>query len=1571
MKTASDRKITVILGMHRSGTSAIAKAMEVFGVSLGNNLIPAGFDNEKGFFEDRDITSFNDHLQEMLGYQWYGPEIVEPFDWQREDVQTKKEEAKSLLEEKLSNNGNFGFKDPRTAVLLEFWNRVFDELGVTPRYVIAVRNPIDVASSLHARNDLAIAKSLYLWAASNIASLELTSGFSRVIVSFEALLMNPEKQLKRIEQSLDLPLPEDSHRLTSYIDDFLDAKLRHQQTSSRKMSKALNSYSGLHKLYKLTDELAHDDEVLGSESFAKRLKSITSERSKVLPLLALYAEAEADLVKAQKFSSQKTDETQQLTTHNLALLASNSDHEAEIQKLADLNQGLLTSNSDHEVEIQKLADLNLELENSIHQRDIELQQLSNYIDALKAAIEQKDLASDKLNEYRLHNYSLMAEREQLRGTTASLSEDVYNLRASYSWKITSPLRALLDLTKLPTRNHKFALPSLETIWGHVPLSSKNKYAAKKIVFTLFRFPLMYTRIYRDWAEYEGARIRAGATAVAEADQTPFDRELDGRSYVEICTEPNPILLPVKLIAFYLPQYHAIPENDRWWGKGFTEWTNVKPAKPQYEGHYQPHIPGELGYYDLSDITVQKRQVELAQLYGLGGFCFYFYWFAGQRLLEAPTLQYLENPDLSLPFCLCWANENWSRTWDGLENELLISQNHSPEDDLAFIEYTSRYFKDERYIRINERPVLMIYRPGLLPDPKATAARWRRWCSENGIGEIYLVTTHSFDAVDPAIYGFDAAVEFPPNNTAPTVVTDLAPQANNDFEGIVYDWNSIAERSQNYFQQPYRLFRSVNPSWDNTARRKNGGAIFAGSNPDTYQAWLENAAENTISHTNNQDERLVFVNAWNEWAEGAHLEPDEAYGYAYLQATRNALENANKALDADERQILLVAHDAHPHGAQSLIHHMAKFLRENFGFQIDMVVLGDGPLLVEYAKYTTLHSLAGLNHRGEEARKLVEKLRDAGHSTALCNTTVTGLFAETLKGAGFHVVTLIHELPDVIRANKLEKHVQAIADHSDTIVFPADIVRDGFGQFATLDQVKTALRPQGVFKRNQYRSTQQRELAHRRLRSRLNLPDNQKVILAVGYADHRKGIDLFVEVGLALLKTRSDVTFVWVGHFDTSIEQKIRATVKNSGLDSHFVFPGLDFETDAYFAGADIYALTSREDPFPSVILQALEVATPVVAFDGAGGFTDILKQGCGLLAKPLDTSDFSELLNSLLENKQKLADIGSCGADLIKTHYSFNRYLFDLLDMCNLEFKRISVVIPNYNYASYFDSRLSSILDQSYPIFEVIVLDDCSSDNSIEVIENRLSFCSVDNQFIVNSKNSGSPFHQWKVGVDQAEGDYVWLAEADDLAEPTFLEVIARGFSDPNVGLSYCESKQIDENGIIISESYNDYVSDISMQKWKESHIASGEHEVSEALAVKNTIPNVSGVVFRKKAIHKALTDHTEVILKFKYAGDWLLYSKILANWKIAFSNERLNLHRRHGKGLTISNFSSEQLVEILKIQQWIAHSYPVSSLTRKIALEYAQKIYTDFKLDKRYTKIQENPEMKPYLEPSLINETL
>jgi 2-polyprenyl-3-methyl-5-hydroxy-6-metoxy-1,4-benzoquinol methylase len=350
------------------------------------------------------------------------------------------------------------------------------------------------------------------------------------------------------------------------------------------------------------------------------------------------------------------------------------------------------------------------------------------------------------------------------------------------------------------------------------------------------------------------------------------------------------LTDIRLIAFLLPQYHPIPENDEWWGKGFTEWTNVAKAQPNFAGHYQPHRPADLGYYDLRLPEARQQQADLARAAGIHGFCYYHYWFGGHRLLERPLNDVLALGEPDFPFCICWANENWTRRWDGLESAVLMAQKHSDEDDAAFIRSLLPTLKDRRYIRINGRPLVIVYRMSLLPDPKRTANIWRSIAREAGLGELYLAYVQSFDSwarnEKPSDFNFDAAVEFPPHgcgvpSTVPVQGLDPA------FKGAIYDYPLTAQQTLMKGLPSYPMFRGVMPSWDNTARKQHASHIFVNTSPDAYEEWLSQALRFTDTFAQG-DERIVFINAWNEWGEGNHLEPDVKYGHAYLDATRRAL-----------------------------------------------------------------------------------------------------------------------------------------------------------------------------------------------------------------------------------------------------------------------------------------------------------------------------------------------------------------------------------------------------------------------------------------------------------------------------------------------------------------------------------------------------------------------------------------------------------------------------------------------------------------------------------------------------------
>jgi lipopolysaccharide biosynthesis protein len=347
---------------------------------------------------------------------------------------------------------------------------------------------------------------------------------------------------------------------------------------------------------------------------------------------------------------------------------------------------------------------------------------------------------------------------------------------------------------------------------------------------------------------------------------------------------------VRAIAFYLPQYHPIPENDKWWGKGFTEWTYVTRAKPLFPGHYQPHLPSELGFYDLRLEEVREAQAALAREHGIHGFCYHYYWFAGKHLLDRPLSEMLARGRPEFPFCLCWANENWTRRWDGREQEILFKQEYSSQGDFAFIQELLPVLSDRRYIRVNGKPLLLVYRTESLPDPKKTAETWREQSIKAGIGDLYLCRVESFSAVEPESIGFDAACQFPPLLVAspeldPVAVFHGTPPSG--FKGKMFDYQGLIRQALNS-DVHYTRFFGVTPSWDNTPRRGNDSYMWLKSSPQSYEDWLVQAVRNTLM-LHHDEERLIFINAWNEWGEGCHLEPDQFYGRAYLQATRRALK----------------------------------------------------------------------------------------------------------------------------------------------------------------------------------------------------------------------------------------------------------------------------------------------------------------------------------------------------------------------------------------------------------------------------------------------------------------------------------------------------------------------------------------------------------------------------------------------------------------------------------------------------------------------------------------------------------
>lgn len=376
---------------------------------------------------------------------------------------------------------------------------------------------------------------------------------------------------------------------------------------------------------------------------------------------------------------------------------------------------------------------------------------------------------------------------------------------------------------------------------------------------------------------------------------------------------------MKIIAFYLPQFHEIPENNEWWGKGFTEWTTMKKAKPLYEGHYQPRIPLNENYYNLLDPQVMEWQCKIAKEHGIYGFCFYHYWFDGHLLLEKPVEKYLQDEKCDLPFCICWANEHWTKAWEGKHNQVLIPQRYGGEKEWKeHFEYLLPFLKDPRYIHIDGKPLMIIYRPELIDCMNDMLDCWQRIAKEQGIGQlsfVYQFVNYDLDE-NKDDSRFDYAIEYQPVYATRYMALE---SGNNKTQlkeriklfaekklHIILDTNSLKQLwhkgpKKESYDEVWRYILQNKPKdkkhipgafvdWDNTPRKGENGTVYEGASPKKFGIYLEQLIKKTKEEYHKD---YIFIFAWNEWSEGGYLEPDERYHYEYLEQIRKALEKTGE------------------------------------------------------------------------------------------------------------------------------------------------------------------------------------------------------------------------------------------------------------------------------------------------------------------------------------------------------------------------------------------------------------------------------------------------------------------------------------------------------------------------------------------------------------------------------------------------------------------------------------------------------------------------------------------------------
>ena len=1112
------------------------------------------------------------------------------------------------------------------------------------------------------------------------------------------------------------------------------------------------------------------------------------------------------------------------------------------------------------------------------------------------------------------------ERDKLSAELTNLTNEQNKLKSSKSWRLTEPLRKIGAFIRRHKTLYKFVkfLLSIKRI-GIVKSLKMNSYNKKQKKYLLQELNM-------------------------SSQQTEYQENMDFSGY-----EPK-----VKAIAFYLPQFHRIPENDKWWGKGFTEWTNTRKTKPRFAGHYQPREPHkDIGYYDLTNIETLKKQALLAKQHGIYGFCFYYYWFSGIRLLEKPLDLLLEHQEIDINFCLCWANENWTRVWDGLDKEVLMQQDYTNDDPYNFIIDIKKYINDKRYIKIKGKPVILIYNPGRIPNVKNVLISWRKYAIESGIGEISIFVCRTFGNTPYNLNiadVVDGEVEFPPNgltNFQPNIIYLNGKTANlfNYKEIVNYIINLI--KNNNIKVDLLPIYRTCLLEWDNAARKEDGWTTFSNFSLELFYDWV-NSIINEAQTKYLKEDSFIFINAWNEWAEGTYLEPDKKHGYANINTLSKAIfgfkYNSNNINHIKQlkynKNIIFIGHDAYQNGAQVLALNIIRQLKDIFKYNVFLLLKNDGPLLDSY-KEVTVETVC-INSSDEN--NIIEWIKSSNANTAICNTVVTGDVLKILSKCGISCISLIHEMENIIRYYSCVNNLKNIVQDAIKIVFASDYVKKSNEKILTIPDNKSVIYPQGLFNINPYLKEQKksREL----ICIKHDIPPNSKIVLGVGYGEHRKGLDLFAQCMLKVCK-QHEVYFLWVGNVENNIATEVDCILNESEFKNYLIMTR-KWEEDfmAYYSAADIYLLTSREDPFPSVIIEAMHSYLPVIAFENGGGYVDIINEKTGCLVPMENTDIMAEQILILLKDEKLLLKMGNYAHEYVKENFNFLSYIYFLLNLLGKQYKKISVIIPNYNYAKYLNERIDSILSQTYPIFEIIILDDCSTDESMQIINEYERKFPLLIKVIKNEINSGCVFKQWSKGIQLAKGDYIWIAEADDLSEAAFLEnIMDKIMLDDSIVMGYTQSRIIDENGNNIGNDYLFYTKEID-NIWENDYISDGKEEIEKRLSIKNTIPNVSSVIFK----NINLSDKINILENYGVAGDWRFYIDLLKDGgKIAFISNSLNIHRRHTNSVTKTLNAKKHYDEICDVQEYIF------SITNKVDYFYKAKEYR--KVVKDYLKIDNENE--------------
>ncbi len=640
------------------------------------------------------------------------------------------------------------------------------------------------------------------------------------------------------------------------------------------------------------------------------------------------------------------------------------------------------------------------------------------------------------------------------------------------------------------------------------------------------------------------------------------------------------------------------------------------------------------------------------------------------------------------------------------------------------------------------------------------------------------------------------------------------------------------------------------------------------------------------------------------------------------------------------KVLLVSHSACRTGAPLCLLKLAERLTQLPDVDCRIILKKGGELADAFARLAPTLDLGALDAQGPDISHmpgiLARAYRDySSRGIAICNTIAVSEFHPAFSEHKIPVLSWLHELPVSIDQLGGKTIIDRIASASARIMVPANVVRDTLiARYAIVpDRLRTVY--YGLEPRTRDLA-EDRQAIRRRVRQELGIPEDAPIVLGCGTTELRKGVDLFAQLCRRVLtasrpgEPASDAWFVWVGvQVYNDFQQWLVHDSQYGTRERRLVFAGPREDTVPYFLAADLFALTSREDPCPFVNLEAMESGLAVVAFEDSGGAPEVLKEA-GACVPHLEVAAMANAARELLNDPERRAAMGRLGQASIRGYFTWDRFMEDFRGILRNDFGyhpavpfKVSVVVPNYRHSRFLEQRLRSIFSQTIQPHEIIFLDNASPDDSVEVAR-RLSIESpVPMKIVVNERNNGSTFKQWMKGLSLATGDLVWIAEADDACRPQLLERLVPEFYDPEVVLAYCQSATIGPDGEVLSEHFLDHTNDLSRDRWQSHFSVLGDEEVERALSQKNSIPNASAVLFRRPPGRPDFADELEDL---RFAGDWLFYAMQLRGGKISYVPDVLNLFRRHPQTNTHQVVREDSLVEeTLYVKARVFETFPAS----------------------------------------------